>query len=280
MTGSLVGAEADPLHAEDRPGPRQGPDARTDGSIGRVFDIFDLFSTDLPLIRVEDVMERLGYTKSTAYRYLKGLCDVGFVANAGGGLYSLGPRIVELERLMCLTDPLLRVGHVEMPALLASNPNSVVLLSSLYGDRVLCVHKVGPEVITADHQKIRLLRSRGFPLPLFYGAASLAILAFQPAHRVRSLYLNHQSEISEARLASDWKTYRSKLTAIRRDGHVVTIGQFNPLLAAVAVPLPPRGEGEVRASLTRILAREDLPQEGPGGLIEELKACAAQIGAQ
>lgn len=247
------------------------------GSLGRVFDIIDLVSTELPLLRAEDVMERLGYSKSISYRYLKTLCDVGLLAQAGGGLWSLGPRIVELERLMYLTDPLLQAGQRHMAALAPSRPNSVLLLSSLYRDRVLCVHKEGAETIAASGRDIRLLRARGLPLPLFQGAASLSILAFLPTRRTRALHQARCAEIAAAGLGADWSAFRHRLAELRRDGHVVTVGQFNPLLAAVAVPVLPRGEGEVRASLTRILARAELPPKEPDVLIEELKACAALV---
>jgi DNA-binding IclR family transcriptional regulator len=253
---------------------------RSDGSIARIFDVLDLFSTALPMIRAEDVMDRLGYTKSTAYRYLKTLCDVGLLAQAGGAFYSLGPRIIELDRLMHLTDPLLQAGQQLMPALAEAAPNSIVLLSSLYRDRVLCVHKEGPEVIQAGGRAIRIRRARGLPLPLFQGAASLIILALLPAHRVRTLYLNRQAEIAEAGLAEDWKSFRTRLAALRREGHMVTEGQFNPLLAAVAVPIISGDEGGVRGSLTRILARADLPADGPGALVQELKDTAASMAAQ
>lgn len=253
---------------------------RSEGSISRIFDLLDLFSPSLPMIRAEDVIERLGYTKSTAYRYLKTLCDVGLLAPAGGAFYSLGPRIVELDRLMHLTDPLLQAGQELMPALAASMPNSIVLLSSLYRDRVLCVHKEGPEAIQAEGRSIRIRRARGLPLPLFQGAASLIILALLPAHRVRTLYLSRQAEIVKAGLGSDWKSFRTQLAALRREGHMITIGQFNPLLAAVAVPIVPGAEGEVRGSLTRILARADLPGDGPTALAGELKDAAASMTAR
>ena len=232
------------------------------------------------MIRVEDVIERLSYTKSTAYRYLKTLCDVGLLAPAGGTFYSLGPRIVELDRLMHLTDPLLQAGQELMPTLATAMPNSIVLLSSLYRDRVLCLHKEGPEAIQAEGRSIRIRRARGLPLPLFQGAASLIILALLPAHRVRGLYLSRQAEITEAGLGADWESFRSHLAALRREGHTITVGQFNPLLAAVAVPVIPGGEGEVRGSLTRILARADLPAGGPGALVGELKEAASRMAAR
>ncbi|WP_439548950.1 IclR family transcriptional regulator [Falsiroseomonas sp.] len=262
---------------EGPPAAAERASGRGEGSISRAFDILDLFGDEVPLIRAEDVMERLGYRKSTAYRYLKILCDVGLVAQAGRSLYTLGPRIVELERLMVRTDPLLGAAQQEMPRLAAINGNSVVLLSSLYRDRVLCLHREGPEEINVAGEVVRLRRTRGTPLPLFHGAASLAILAMLTPHRIRSLYLERGAEIARSRLAENWQSFRRELLGMRRDGHVVTIGRYHPLLAAVAVPILPREEGEVRASLTWTLAIADLPDGEPATIINELKAAAARI---
>ncbi|HWL80474.1 MAG TPA: helix-turn-helix domain-containing protein [Roseomonas sp.] len=256
------------------------PAARGDGSIGRIFDILDLFSVDLPVLRVEDVLERLGYTKSTAYRYLRTLCDVGLLAQAGNGFYSLGPRVIELDRMMHLTDPLLQAGQRIMPGLSSALPNSIVLLSSLYRDRVLCVHKEGPERIQAGSQSIQILRARGLPLPLFRGAASLVILASLPAYRIRSLYLLRQAEIVAAGLGPDWREFRGALARLRRKGHMTTVGQFNPSLAAIAVPVLSRDRSQVRGSLTRVMARGDYNAAIEADLVADLQSAATQIAAQ
>ncbi len=232
-------------------------EARGDGSIGRVFDVLDLFTPELGVVRVEDVTGRLGYTRSTAYRYLKSLCNAGLLAPMGNGAYSLGPRIVELERLMHLTDPLLRAGEQALPGLADAFPNSIVLLSSLYRDKVLCVHKAGPQAIRNGGRSLQILRARGLPMPLFRGAASLVILAFLPPHRIRALFLARQAEMAREGLGRDWAAVRARLAAIRREGHVTTAGLFNPDLAAVAVPILACGGSQVLGSLTRIMAASD-----------------------
>ncbi len=268
-------AAARPLGATDSASAPRG-----EGSIGRILEILDLFSRDLPVVRVEDIMARRGYTKSTAYRYVKALTDAGLLAPTGSGFYALGPRIVELERLMHLTDPLLQVGEAVLPGLSVAAPNSIVLLCSLYRDKVLCVLKEGPEAIRAGGRSIQILRARGLPLPPFQGAASLAILAFLPPHRIRAIYLERHAEIAQAGLGADWREVRTRLAAIRKDGHVTTVGQFNRDLAAIAVPVLSRDRSQVLASLTRILAREEFLSASHEALIRELQSGAADIAAQ
>ena len=252
----------------------------SDGSVGKIFGILELITETRPLIRVEDVEKQFGFNRSTSYRYVRILCNIGMLSQAGCGFYSLGPRIVELERMMNLTQPILQAAQIEMPSLLETMPNSAVLLSTLYKDRVLCVHKLGVDEIVRGGEVTRLLRSKGVPLPLFFGATSLAILAFQSTPRIKSLYLNRQEELADAGLASDWKPFRAQLMKIRREGSVATEGQHNPMLAAIAVPVFSGDGTEVRAALTRTIAREDMPPRGPGELIVELQECAKRISAR
>ena len=73
-------------------------------SLARAFDVLDLFTLETPRLTSEEVSARLGYSRSMAYRYLKELCDAGLLVPQSGGQYGLGPRIIELERLVALTD--------------------------------------------------------------------------------------------------------------------------------------------------------------------------------
>jgi DNA-binding IclR family transcriptional regulator len=250
------------------------------GSLVRMLEVLDQFAPDHPVIRVDDLQARLGYTKSTAYRYVKALCDAGLLAQASQGRYSLGPRIVELERLMRIADPLLQAGEAVLPELAAEVPNSMVLLCSLYRDKVLCVHREGPEAILAGGGRISILRARGLPLPLFQGAASLAILASLPAPRIRALFLQRQAEIAAAGLGRDLAAVRQRLERIRRDGQVTTVGRFNRHLAAVSVPVRSRDGSQVAGSLTRIMAADDYAGLDAERLVQRLQAGAAQLSSK
>jgi DNA-binding IclR family transcriptional regulator len=250
------------------------------GSLVRMLEVLDQFAPDHPVIRVDDLQARLGYTKSTAYRYVKALCDAGLLAQASQGRYSLGPRIVELERLMRIADPLLQAGEAVLPELAAEVPNSMVLLCSLYRDKVLCVHREGPEAIVAGGGRISILRARGLPLPLFQGAASLAILASLPAPRIRALFLQRQAEMAAAGLGRDLASVRQRLERIRRDGQVTTVGRFNRHLAAVSVPVRSRDGSQVAGSLTRIMAADDYAGLDAERLVQRLQAGAAQLSSK
>lgn len=44
--------------------------------------LFNAFSAEHPVLKAEDIMARMGYSRGTAYRYVRELVDAGFLARA------------------------------------------------------------------------------------------------------------------------------------------------------------------------------------------------------
>lgn len=231
-------------------------------SIDRAFDILDLLDEQHPSISPDEVGESLGLTRSTTYRYLKVLCGAGLLMQLARGSYSLGPRVVELERKIQISDPLLAGGRRIMPAHADAVPDSVLLLCGLWGERVLCLHQENSRRESAT--PLTIMRARGLPFSLFKGAASLAILAHLPLARTKSLFLRHGPEIAAGDLGATWPDFRKRLQAIRKTGYCVTTGTFDTGLTAVAAPVL-NGESAVIGSITRVLSRQHRQPDGELG---------------
>jgi DNA-binding IclR family transcriptional regulator len=253
-------------------------------SVAKVLDVLDLFSLDTPVLRVEDIGQRLGYTRASAYRYVRDLCEAGLLAPAGGGAYALGPRVLELERLLRLTDPLLRASQLVLARMrpAVARGGGVLLVCSLYRDRVLCIHQEGAERLTSGGRSIAIQRVRGLPLPLFRGAASLAILAHLPARQARALHARQREAIAQAGLGAGWPAFRERLADIRRAGFAVSTGQMDPDLAAVSAPILLPGEGagaapQILGSLTRVMTRDEFARGEAPDFARDLVQGAEQI---
>ena len=78
-------------------------------SLARAFDVLDLFTLETPRLTSEEVSARLLFALD-GLSLLEG-CDAGLLVPQSGGQYGLGPRIIELERLVALTDPLYLAGR-------------------------------------------------------------------------------------------------------------------------------------------------------------------------
>lgn len=246
------------------------------GSLTRLLQILDLFMLERPVIHIDTVVEAFAIAQSTAYRYLRELSEAGLVASTGRGRYALGRRIVEFERLLQLSDPLLLSGKPVMDILESHCQNRAFLLCAPYRDRVLCVYKVGVDEVLIDGQPMRILRGRGTSFPLFRGAGSQIILAHMAAHQMKSLYLTNAAEIAAAGLGADWKEFRKALTAIRKREFAETVGRMNPGMYSMAVPII-KSQGRVAGSILMLGAAAE---QGDGrALVPVLQAKAAQIAA-
>lgn len=242
-------------------------------SLGRMLRILDLLeeAEDGPL-SVEALHARLGFTRSTLYRYLKTLTDAGLAASIPDRGYTLGPRVAELDYRMRLRDPLIAAARPVMARLAAEFPG-IALLCRRYRDRVLCVHQEG-----SLSSGLRSTYERGLAMPLFRGAASRVILAHLPGPAVSRLQSRHAAAFAEAGLGDTPAAARAALRAIRQRGWDVTEGQVTPGVTGIAAPVLDAG-GAVLGSLSVTLDRPHLPAAEVAALAARLVAAARAVEA-
>lgn len=204
--------------------------------------VLDLFTADEPVWTAEDVIARLGYSRPTGYRYVRELVAAGLLLRLTGGVYHLGPRIIELDRQIRETDPVLKAGQPIMKAL-AEQTGCHVLLASIYGEQVLNIHH------EPGLEKLNLTFARGVPMPLVRGATSKAILAYLPRARLKRVYDKHAKALARAKLGRTWEEFRRELAAIRRQGYSYTGGELDPPNVGIAAPVF-AADGDVLGSVS------------------------------
>jgi DNA-binding IclR family transcriptional regulator len=229
-----------------------GRGALGDTSITRVLGILDLFTPDTPVWTVDMLVEHLSLGRATIYRYIRALCDAGFLVPVSGAGYVLGPRFIEFDRSIRLGDPLLQIVPPVM-AKLREAVNGAQLLCAFYGLRVLSVlqDKTDPN--------ITMSMERGRPFPLFQGSPSRVILAHLPTYQLRNLALNHRQEIAAAGLGENWAEFRDAMRAIRRTGYLVA-SDIDKALVGISAPIF-HAPGAVAASLCLVRLKENVTPE-------------------
>lgn len=210
-------------------------------SLVRMLGVLDLFTSAAPAWSTDALIRSLGMSRSTGYRYIKALTDIGLLAPVSNGHYILGPRIVELDRQIRQCDPLYNAAGPAMKQLVAASRQSA-LLCALYSGSVLCVR----EELTPDSPP--RLFTRGQTRPLFQGAASKVILPYLRPYQLRSLFEKHAKAIATSGLGSDWASFRANLVKIRRAGVVITVGEFNPGVIGISAPIF-NGSGQILGSI-------------------------------
>ena len=246
------------LHSIKPDSPARVPGGDT--SIARTFSILDLFTPEAPVWTVDMLVGELEVARATVYRYVRALCDAGFLVPVSGAGYVLGPRFIEFDRNIRLADPLQRIVPPVM-AELRDAVNGAQLLCTFYGLRVLTVLQ---DRTDAD---ITMSMERGRPFSLFRGSPSRVILANLPAYQLRNLALSHQKEIAAAGLGETWTEFRDGLRVIRRTGYLAA-SDIDQALIGISAPIF-HGPGAVTASLCLVRLKEKMtPDEIPilGGL--------------
>jgi DNA-binding IclR family transcriptional regulator len=203
------------------------------GSGDRLLAVLALFTAEQSQWTVDAAAEEIGVSTTTTYRYFKKLTKAGLISPVSGAGYTLGPAIIQLDRQIQTSDPMLNSARFVMIELVRDAPEgSTVLLCRLFHDRVMCVHQImgrGPQEPVSYE--------RGRLMPLYRGATSKIILAHLPPRTLKALWAHDAGAIAEADLGASWEEFRRGLAAIRRAGAIVSRGEIDPGRVGVAAPV-------------------------------------------
>ncbi|WP_188052136.1 IclR family transcriptional regulator [Azospirillum sp. Sh1] len=198
-------------------------------SLRRMLDILDLFAPDRPTIDVDFICERLGYTQASAYRYVREFVEFGLLVRIPSG-YTLGPKIIELNRQMTEHDPLL-VASRDLLSFLVDETGLSALLSERYDDTVINIqHTPGREGLPLNY-------GRGRPMDLFRSATARVILAYLLPRQLKRLYEQHVGEPTLQNLGVTWKEFSKSMLQVRKNGYCISFGELDPEKAGLAAPI-------------------------------------------
>ena len=237
-------------------------------SLSRMLAILDLFGENTPALSAEDIVARLGYSRPTGYRYVRELVSSGLLVRSAG-LYSLGPRIIELDWHIRQSDPVLAASRDIVRELAARSGCSVTQMG-MYGDRIVTVHhEPGAEPLAISYD-------RGCPMPLFRGAPSRAILAFMPKARLERLFERHAGELPADMRSRGFAALLEDMQTVRRAGHALSVGELDPDRVGIAAPVL-RGDRVVSGSLCLVLTTVCYQTANRELLLEMLTDSASRI---
>ncbi len=237
----------------------------------RMLGILDLFDSedDYVALPFDEIHARVGYTRSTLYRYLKALTDAGLLSSLPGLGYVLGSRIIELDYKIRSGDPLIRAARPVMEEL-ASRFSGIALLCRKYREHVLCIHQErGTETLQSNYD-------RGRVRPLLLGAASVAILAYLPAYQLGRLYNRIPEEFDAAGFGKSFAEVKASLKMHRQQGWVVTTGEVTPGVAGIAAPLFD-GNHDVLGSLSLTVRESQMTPDKIQRIAEQVTLCSRII---
>ena len=226
-------------------------DAPVNQSVERAVRLLGFFSPEEAELTLAQLTERLGTSKATTHRYTLALRRVGLLRFDGGaGLYSLGPRIVELAATALAGLRIVRIAGPTMERLVAEL-NETVVLSIWDGEQ--------PTVVRVDDNTDRLVRivvRTGARLPRVESAQGKIFLAFGP--NAVELLPEELRSINHTRIAVNSQVVEG--------------------IRAIATPIF-QGE-EVTAAMALVGTISSLPHDPESPMAVRLRAAAEGLSAE
>jgi len=219
-------------------------------SLLKGFEILSLFTLHQREISAATVVEKLGMNTATAHRFLMTLERVGAVRGTKRGYFALGSKIEELAWIAEETDSLQQVLQPVIDAL-SAELNESVMVCRLARHGPICV------AVANSSRAISVNISIGTLLPLHATAQGKLWLA-------EMTFAERKAKLSALPLPGshvpllDHAALDAKLEEVKAQGYALNLGENEPDIAAVSVPVKnDAGKTVLTLSVFGMLSRFD-----------------------
>lgn len=222
-------------------------------AIGKAVRLLDCFSNRRPELSVAELVHMTGFARSSVYRLVGTLEDVGWLARTESGAYRPTLRLFRLGNVAANATDLRHVARPYLSALSKEQGDSSYLFVR-DGERAVCLDR-----LEGSHPVKVTLVEVGGSLPLDVGAAPRALLAHS---------LDDRGPAGPG-LPDD-------LVRVREQGYEVNIEDVTAGFCSVGAPVLDSDGGAVGAISLGGIRERFLPERLPT-LIEAVAATAQQI---
>jgi len=197
----------------------------------RGLELLEAFSPEQPSLTLSQLSRAIGLSRSSAYRLVYTLAELGFLARDPlTKSYSLGARVLKLGFTYLASQDMVDLARPQLEAL-RDKTNCAAHFGILDGADVVYLLRA------ADRNAVTSQVSVGTRLPAYATTLGRAILAEMPASDVRAAFagITFRQFTKQGPLSVD-----DLLRLVAQDherGHVVSRGAFESGIASVAAPV-------------------------------------------
>ena len=191
---------------------------------------------------LNEVTQRTGIPKSTVFRILNTLMQLGYVIRDGTRTYHISRSIGDLGSEPGEDDTL---RHLALPYMLRlrDQHGETVNLGVLDVDKVTYL-----EVVPSEYA-LRLHERRGASVGVHASALGKAILAFSPPALAESIVTSRKLERFTPNTITDKKEFLNELKRVRARGYALDRGETSLLAMCISAPII-AGQGSAIAAIS------------------------------
>lgn len=198
--------------------------------------------TDYSELTFQEIVEISDVPKSSVFRMLSSLEEMGFLEKGEDTKYRLGTIFLKFGNLVSsrlnlrqIAEPIMRHLHEEV--------RQAINLAILEGEEAVYIEKI-------DHyQKVKLYTSIGRRSPLYGGACARAILSFLPDKQIDAYFKKVELLPYTDQTIKTEEFLRQLIIEARNNGYTVSKSELENHTASVAAPIYDY-QGQVIASIS------------------------------
>jgi DNA-binding IclR family transcriptional regulator len=240
-------------------------------AVSKALEALELLHANQAPMTLNEIAQGVQLSKTSAFRLLRTLESVGYLASSGAGQYSLAhgtPSVVSTQFI----GRLIRAGTPRLQAL-SRELHETASLAALFDNRVEVI------AVAESSQAIRMSNVVGHIVPPNASSLGKAITTFQSAERREKLLRSYGIWRFTGQTIIDRNDLDHEFARVRTQGFAVDREETIPDGNCFGVPI--RGESdEVAAAISVSLPKARLRDaRHEKAIVAALKATAAQISA-
>lgn len=237
--------------------------------LNKVRAVLDVFADGLERAGPAEVAVRIGTNKSTTFRILKSMEQIGLLDRSPDGTYALGIRLMELGTLVGERLDLRRLSEPVLRGL-RDAVGQTVFLTVRHDDVAVCIDR-----LPGSHVEVMALRLGG-RLPLYCGAAPRVLLAGLDDAALERYLAKAPFEPRTPHTLTTAEELRADVHRTRSQGYTLSLEDVTLGVAAVGAPIFDH-RGRVVAAISMADLRHEYADARLPALVEHIRTAAAEI---
>lgn len=198
-------------------------------TVVRSMDILNLF-IDHAALTFQEIIELSKIPKSSVYRMLISLEEMGFVVKGADSKYRLGLLFLTYGNLVSSRLDIRQIAYPIMQELHNELKEAINLIIR-QGDEAIYIEKVDV------YQKVRLYTAIGRRSPLYAGACSRVILSFLEDDEINSYLENVELKSFAMGTITDKEILLESIKNARINGYTISHSELEDHTSAIAAPI-------------------------------------------
>lgn len=238
-------------------------------TVNRVLSLLDVFNMERRVLTVAELAELTSLPRSSVYRFVRILKENGLLMEHSPGRYTLGYKFLEYANIVRSDINITEIARPLMKEL-TFEFSETTILSVLSGVNAVCLATSTP------NQPIKVSSEEGKIMPLYCGASSKSILAFQEPGLLDQIIEGGFIKRFTDQTLTDKEEIVENLKLVRDRGYAYSDSEIDEGIVSYGFPIK-NSEGDIFASLSIVGTDYRMAKKNESELISRFKETVADI---